>query len=118
MDADSHQPGWPDGLEYVRTTEVFDNTTVPAGLLRAHRVADGVWGRLVVHTGTVTFIFDDQPDSPITVEAGGSVAIPPARQHHLELDRPATFAVEFHRVATASIPVPGTESTALRRAAD
>lgn len=39
----------PDGLVLIRTTDVFDNATVPASLLRAHRVADGVWGRLVVH---------------------------------------------------------------------
>lgn len=87
----------PDGLEHVRTTDTFDVTTVPAGLLRAHRVADGVWGRLVVHTGAVTFVFDDEPDHPITAGAGDTVAIPPGRQHHLELDQPATFAVEFHR---------------------
>lgn len=92
-----NRPQLPDGLEHVRTTDVFDNTTVPAGLLRAHRVADGVWGNLVVHTGTVTFVFDDEPVHPITARAGDSVAIPPARRHHLELDEPATFAVEFHR---------------------
>jgi tellurite resistance-related uncharacterized protein len=107
------QPRLPDGLEHVRTTDVFDNTTVPAGLLRAHRVADGVWGNLVIHTGTVTFVFDDQPDDPITAHAGDSVAIPPARQHHLELDEPATFAVEFHRAPSHPVPEPGTESTAL-----
>jgi len=28
-------------LVLTRTTDVFDNDTVPAGLLRAHRVADG-----------------------------------------------------------------------------
>ena len=98
----------PAGLEHVRTTDVFDDTTVPAGLLRAHRVADGVWGRLVVHTGTVTFVFDDAPDHPISVGAGDAIAIPPARQHHLELDHPATFAVEFHRIPTASIPATAT----------
>lgn len=89
----------PDGLVLTRTTDVFDNHTVPAGLLRAHRVADGVWGRLVVHTGRVTFVFDDEPDQPISVAAGETVAIPPARQHHLVLDGPATFAVEFHRAS-------------------
>lgn len=108
-----NRPQLPDGLEQVRTTDVFDNTTVPAGLLRAHRVADGVWGNLVVHTGTVTFIFDDEPDHPITARAGDSVAIPPARQHHVELDEPATFAVEFHRTPSQPAPEPGTESTAL-----
>ncbi len=90
-------PELPEGLELVRTTDVFDNDSVPAGLLRAHRVAEGVWGRLVVHTGSVTFVFEDAPDDPITVEAGRSQVIPPGRRHHVELPDPATFAVEFHR---------------------
>ena len=94
-----NQPCLPDGLEHVRTTDIFDNDTVPAGLLRAHRVADGVWGRLVVHSGTVSFVFDDEPEHPITVSAGDAVAIPPARQHHLELHDAASFAVEFQRRA-------------------
>jgi tellurite resistance-related uncharacterized protein len=91
-------PPLPEGLQHVRTTDVFDETTVPAGLLRAHRVAEGVWGRLVVHTGSVTFVFDDEPDRPVTVSSGDVVAIPPSRQHHVELTGPATFAVEFHRI--------------------
>lgn len=41
----------PNGLELARTTDVFDNDTVPAGLLRAHRVANGTWGRLVGRVG-------------------------------------------------------------------
>lgn len=106
-------PRLPDDLDYVRTTDVFDNTTVPAGLLRAHRVADGAWGRLVVHTGTVTFVFEDEPDRPIVVSAGEAQAIPPGRHHHVELGGPATFAVEFHRLRTSPTPTPGTESTAL-----
>lgn len=109
-----NSPELPDGLVLTRTTDVFDNHTVPAGLLRAHRVAEGVWGRLVVHTGCLTFVFDDEPDQPIAVAAGETVAIPPARQHHLELDGPTTFAVEFHRAPTVSpAPEPGDESTGL-----
>lgn len=108
-----NQPTMPDGLELVRTTDVFDQGSVPAGLLRAHRVADGVWGRLVVLTGAVTFVFDDESDRPITVGAAGAVSIPPARQHHIELDGPATFAVEFYRLPDTPTPRAGTESTAL-----
>lgn len=87
----------PDGFVLVRTTEVFDNQTVPAGLLRAHRVADRVWGRLVVHSGSVHFMFEDEPDAAAVVKAGETLVIPPARLHHVELDGPATFAVEFYR---------------------
>jgi tellurite resistance-related uncharacterized protein len=87
----------PDGLELARTTPTFDQTNVPAGLRAAHRVADDVWGRLVVHTGSLTFRFDDGPDNPRRVTAGGDVVIPPAIPHHVEIDGPVTFAVEFHR---------------------
>ena len=106
------RPQLPDGLEHVRTTDVLDNTTVPAGLLRAHRVSDGVWGNLVVHTGTVAFVFDDEPDHRFIARAGDTVAIPPSRQHHLELDEPATFVIEFHRIPSEPVPEAGTESSA------
>ena len=90
----------PAGLVLVRTTPVFDNDSVPAGLLNSHQVADGVWGRLVVHTGSVGFVFDDDPDQEIAIDAGGHVVIPPTRLHHVLLDGPATFAVEFYREPT------------------
>lgn len=87
----------PTGVELVRTTPTYDELTVPPGLLAAHKIADGVWGRLVVHSGTLIFRFEDDPDHPIQVPAGGYVVIPPRRPHHLELEGPTTFAVEFHR---------------------
>ncbi len=87
----------PAGVTLHRTTAVFDNTSVPAGLLRAHRIADGVWGRLVVRRGSVRFVFEDEPEAPIVARPGTDVVIPPARPHHIELDEPAEFVVEFHR---------------------
>lgn len=103
----------PDGLEYVRTTDVLDQDHHPAGLLRAHRVADGVWARLVVHTGSLGFVFEDAPDDRVTVAAGGSVTIPPARLHHVSIDGDVTFQIEFHRVPTLDAPVEGAESGGL-----
>ena len=88
----------PAGVELVRTTDTFTNDTVPAGLLKAHRVAAGVWGRLVVHSGRLVFVFEDQPGRPIELAATETLVIPPATPHHLELDGPATFAVEFYKI--------------------
>ena len=105
----------PGDFELARTTPTFTNETVPAGLLAAHRVADGIWGRLVVHSGEVGFVFEDVADTRITVAAGGNVAIPPGRLHHVVLDQPATFAVEFYRTpATPSPAGAGAESTGLQ----
>ena len=95
----SSLPTLPDGLELTRTTKVFDNDTAPAGLLKAHQVAEGVWARLVMHSGSVGFGFEDRPAAVIPVADGGNVVIPPQRLHHVVLGEPATFVVEFYRPA-------------------
>lgn len=87
----------PSDVRLVRTTPELDEASVPPGLLGAHRVAEGVWGRLVVRSGSLRFVFDDDPHGARSVAAGGHVVIPPRRVHHLEIDQPVTFVVEFHR---------------------
>lgn len=87
----------PDGLEHVRTTPVFDQDSVPKGLLQTHRIAEGVWGRLVVHTGSLAFESEDDDSDPQHIDAGHEVVIPPQRPHHLTISEPVTFAVEFHK---------------------
>ena len=86
----------PGGLELARTTDVFDEDSVPAGLARAHRVAEGVWGRLVVHDGSIGFRFEDD-DRLLIAAVGEPIVIPPARRHHVEPIGPVRFVVEFHR---------------------
>ena len=87
----------PPDVVLARTTQQFDAQTVPAGLLRAHQVASGVWGCLVVYATPVTFVFEDDPSSPLHLEVGDRVVIPPERPHHVELGGAGRFAVEFHR---------------------
>ncbi len=103
----------PAGLDHVRTTDTFDHDHHPAGLRRAHRVAEGIWARLVVHTGGLDFVFDDDPDCVIDVRAGASVVIPPGRFHHVDIAGPLTFALEFHREHGYTDPDPGSESSGL-----
>jgi tellurite resistance-related uncharacterized protein len=89
-----HLPG---GLELQRTTPTFDETSTPLGLRAAHAVADGVWGRLIVESGSLGFVFEDTPGDVRIVAAGEHQLIPPARLHHVVIDGPVRFAVEFHR---------------------
>ncbi|MFP5321343.1 MAG: DUF1971 domain-containing protein [Acidimicrobiia bacterium] len=88
----------PAGLEHVRTTDVFDGDTVPPGLLRRHRVAEGTWGRVVVHGGTLRLVFEDDGEL-VELSAGDTAVVPPGRPHHVELGVGGRFAVEFHRRA-------------------
>lgn len=99
----------PGCTRLVRTTPEFDRESVPDGLLRAHRVADGVWGRLLVRSGSLRFVFEDDSEHPVTIGEDAVQVIPPGRPHHLELDVPVRFVVEFHRLDESRDP--GTVAT-------
>ena len=87
----------PPGSRLVRSTPDFDELTAPAGLRSAHRIADGVWGRLVVTSGHLDFVFEEPEPSRRTLRNGDAQIIPPGRLHHVELIAPVGFHIEFHR---------------------
>ena len=91
-------PVLPDGVQLLRTTEVFDDHTIPTALLAAHRTAPEVWGRLVIHDGTAAFLFEDRPDDFHRLHQGDSIVIPPQRRHRIVIDGAVRLAVEFYRV--------------------
>jgi tellurite resistance-related uncharacterized protein len=87
----------PDGATLTRTTPEFDQDTVPAGLLKAHKISDGVWGRLVVRSGELRFTFDSGDPATRAIAAGDHVVIPPLVPHHVTIDGLVQFVIEFHR---------------------
>jgi len=87
----------PDGVEFVRSTAEFDETSTPPGLLASHRIAAGVWGRLVVVSGALAFEFEDGCEERRVVVAGDHQIIPPQRLHRVELLGAVEFRVEFYR---------------------
>ncbi|MDH3753742.1 MAG: DUF1971 domain-containing protein [Acidimicrobiia bacterium] len=103
MDPRIPEPMLPDGMELTRTTREFDENTVPKALLRAHQVAAGVWGNLVVTSGSIDFVFEDDPGSRRSLPEGSSQPIPPRRPHHIVITGPACFVVEFYRSASTTL---------------
>ena len=84
-----------DGLEVVRTTQVWDESSMPAGLRRSHRVAPSVWGRLRVQEGRLRFRAATRPPLDVMVDAGASQPIPPETDHDVEPQGRVRFLVEF-----------------------
>jgi len=76
----------PSGFSGYRRIGPFDDDSIPAGLLREHRLKDGTWAILTVLTGRIWFVWDDPGnDAPPTVlAAGDSINVPPTILHHLE----------------------------------
>lgn len=90
-------PDLPAGLVFQRVTNDFTSVTVPAGLLKAHRIAEGVWGVLRVRDGRVRFVEEIESGRDIDLAPGEANVIRPGVPHRVEPSEDATFAVEFYR---------------------
>ncbi len=99
-------PVMPPGLTLTRTTPEFTESSVPPGLLRAHHVAAGLWGRVCVRAGELRFVFEDSPGTSHQLRAGDSLDIPPAVAHRVEPADTVRFVVEFYGPTPANVPPP------------
>ena len=90
----------PDGLQFVRSSEMWDESSAPGGLRRDHRLANGTWGVIEVADGRLVFVPGTGWDieGPTELTAGASLAIPPAMTHHVELDDAVRFRIDFYRI--------------------
>lgn len=86
----------PERCEVYKTTDVFSEATVPAGLRRDHATKAGVWGRIVVREGRLRY---DVPSLHRSVELtpGTSGIVVPELRHHVEPIGAVRFALEFLR---------------------
>ncbi|HEX4490550.1 MAG TPA: DUF3565 domain-containing protein [Acidimicrobiia bacterium] len=85
----------PDDLHVVRTAGPFDATTLPQGLRRDHRVADDVWGRVRVTSGSARFVTDTEPPIDRLLRGGDAQPIPPGVAHRVVVEGPVELEVDF-----------------------
>lgn len=85
----------PDGLEVVRTAGPFDESSLPAGLQRAHRVAAATWGRLHLLEGRARFTLHTTPPLVRELIGGDRQPIPPEIDHEVTLIGPVRLEVDF-----------------------
>jgi len=85
----------PDGLRLVRTSPEWTEHTVPAGLLRSHRVASGTWGRIAVHAGRLLFTASTDPSINVALMPGSTQAVPPAIEHEVRPLGVVRFTIDF-----------------------
>lgn len=87
----------PDAAAAYRTTDEFDEQTLPAGLRRDHTTRAGVWGRVEVLAGRLRFVMPVLAIDRV-IEAGGHAIIPPELPHHVEPVGSVRMRVVFLRV--------------------
>lgn len=95
----------PDGLVRLRVAGPWDDGTAPAGLRRAHRTAEGVWGLLRVLDGSVGFRMETTPPTDVELGTGATQPIPPTVPHEVRIGGPVRFSVEFWGVPRPHAPL-------------
>ena len=91
------QKAIPRGFEPYRRTGVFDQETVPKGLLERHTTKPGIWARIHVTEGAIDYLLHAPFHSRERLDPNSAGIVPPEVEHHLETTGPVTFYVEFWR---------------------
>ncbi|MFC5460363.1 DUF1971 domain-containing protein [Massilia niabensis] len=87
----------PANVVLYKTTPEFNHESVPAGLQRNHTTAAGVWGRIVVHEGSLRYVIEEPEFEEHLLGPGNAGIVEPQVAHHVAIDGPVRFCVEFHR---------------------
>jgi tellurite methyltransferase len=87
----------PEDVIAYSKTKTFTATDVPESLLASHRTKERVWGLIHVLSGRLRYVVDDTPARAFDLDRDHPGVIAPEAPHHLELDGPAQFFVEFLR---------------------
>ena len=90
---------WPDGLIAYRRTPEFDAASTPHGLRSDHATKRGVWGRIHVAQGALTYHVDAPIHRSFQVDPTSSAVIVPEVRHRVEPGGAVRFFVEFARVS-------------------
>jgi tellurite resistance-related uncharacterized protein len=85
----------PTPAKPYKSTAVFDETTLPAGLRREHRTKAGSWGVIRVLEGRLRYQVLD-PSSEVILEPGRPGLILPEQPHLVEPLGPIRMQVEFY----------------------
>lgn len=88
----------PESADKAGETKLMNQDTVVPGILKKHLAPKGKWGHLVVQSGSVDYVWEDDPENPLTADPEHPIVIYPERFHHVVITGPVEFKVEFYIV--------------------
>ncbi len=85
---------FPDGLVFYKKTPVFDESSIPAGLLKDHATKTGTWGLIKVQAGQLLYTAGERQQ--VLDESVTGVVVPNMLHNVARLEN-VRFCVEFYR---------------------
>ncbi|MDF7798084.1 DUF1971 domain-containing protein [Pontiellaceae bacterium B1224] len=88
----------PETAELAGSTKLMNQDTVVPGILKKHLTPKGKWGFLVVESGSLEYVWEDDTENVLMADPGHPIVIFPERFHHVIITGPVEFKVEFYIV--------------------
>ena len=92
----------PAGFAPYKRTREFDEQSVPAGLLKQHSTAPGVWGVIHVLAGRLRYIVEAPLAAELELDETNPGIVVPEVFHRVVPEGSVRFFVEFHRRARSA----------------
>lgn len=89
----------PNNLEFSHRTTEFDQNSVPAGILGRHTTAEGVWGKITVTEGSLTYRILEPGTEEQTLDETHYGVVTPQTAHQVVVTGPVKFHVQFFKKA-------------------
>ncbi len=87
----------PDDFLPFKKTPEFNRDTLPEGLKANHKTAPGIWARIHVLEGQLTYRIADPVNQTFHLNPDQPGTVLPEILHHVEADAAVRFYVEFYR---------------------
>ena len=88
----------PASAERAGSTKLMNQDTVVPGILKKHLTPKGKWGHLVVESGSLQYVREDDAANVLDADPGHPIVIFPECFHHVVITGPVEFNVEFYVV--------------------
>ncbi len=89
----------PENLILYKQTPEFTDSTVPEGLLHAHSTKAGVWGKIIILEGNLTYRILEPELEEIPLNPSFHGVVEPTVKHEVVPHIGVRFYVEFYRGA-------------------
>lgn len=87
----------PTKVSFYKKTKVFDEKTIPKGILNSHQTISGVWGRINVIEGELIYIIKCEQTEQVRLDPSTFGVIEPEVTHYVRPIGKVRFYVEFYR---------------------
>lgn len=87
----------PSDVVPYKRTPIFDEQSVPKGLLNEHQTKESVWGKIVILDGKLQYTINEPEKESIILDPDNVGIVEPTIRHEVKPLGKVRFFVEFHK---------------------